>query len=225
MTERSRSDTPAIVIAIILGVLLIALSAPFTVALFGDGANAYTVTWGETDAAANAGDLAELNAPVRVDLSVVDLYTAGIRVEVAQGDCADTYNPQFMQNPATITWKVTRIEGGASTDLGAGASGSFTCDEVGGGKSWEIHRFTQPDIAERDGADKDAARSSVWSAYGDLNETATYRLEFSAQRDPPPAGLPIPLPGTSTSLMVTMSVTAEAWQPLISDKVDEPVVR
>lgn len=199
MPSRSEMDTPAIVTVLVLGVVLIAVSAPFLGSIDDEASPTYLITWTEAEAgsAQAATGTAGSTSIVRVPVTDSLPSTATIALEA----CADGASP--LSQPATISWVL--FEGPEMKD-----DGTLQC----GDGPVAVDLEPQPDVGQASAASPTAAQRKAYAA-GD-NETLEFRVEFSWNR--PGGAVPLPLPAPFAA---TLSLTIEEWRATANEPGQE----
>lgn len=205
MSDERKSDSVAIALVIASGILLIAASAPFVPGLSEKDVQ-FAVSWGVSEPASSSAPTVARGAPTNTSLAIEDVYTASLQLTLA--DCEDGAVENIDQ-PAVLSWTVTRLMGTNTTEV---SSGSFTgCNDTGTIISLEEHaapmietRKVVQGFSDSPEDVHDEAKQNLWSVVREENETATYVLSFSWQRD---AGLldDLPLrdpPGYTATLLL-----------------------
>jgi hypothetical protein len=227
MTNRREWDLPATMIAVVLGLLIIGASLPFTVQAYcrqnGCGGEPpavpkqFDVAWQKVDAA--SAPLLRLDNGHHDGTSSVDVTaTLVATVQVTAVGCdSDRFNPQLGQKPATITWT---LKGGSKP-----ATGHFTCADLHGPVF--LLNLSAPDIGRIDAQDLAAARASLWGKAAPANTTATYTLTASWVRPPSTVEPPVPVPGGvgATSLNVGLDLKVQKWTAQVTPHPEEVTVR
>ena len=204
MPSRSDMDIPAVVTAVLLGVVLIAVSFPFLVA-DGGPSTRYTVAWTEAEVDSEEASFAGQGQTQEVTLTVPDALVSNVTVTMT---CTDT--PGTPARPATISW--TLYEGDRELD-----SGSTPCtndDEVA-----RHNVSAHPDIGSIRGDSASDAAGKLYDRPGFRNETHTFRLEFSYDR--PASPVPAPLPVGAPTLAGRMGLEAEVWRATVNEPAQE----
>lgn len=215
MSNRSRNETPAIVIAAVLGLVLIGASAPFVAALVPND-HTYAVGWVPVEGAKKSQAFAAAGTPATAQVDVAGQLTSSVTVTAKP--CNDTPSP--VETTATIHWVLERRAGANVTKLG---EEDFSCAQAAS----YVKTFTiqdAPQIGERTVAGKEkeplkSVSAEVYHVAGKLNETASYVLTFSWTR---PSGSPLPgLPGGVGATAVTgeMQVTASHYLASFTEKL------
>lgn len=201
MPSRSEMDTPAMVTALILGIVLIAASVPF-LGGGGGGGKEYTITWTEVPSAqGQAASGAGSGSSANVNVAVTDIHPA--TAVVSFEPCTDGAMAPLSQ-PASIAWTV--FEGDETK-----GQGTASCANKG---PFEVVLEERPDVATADGADPEDAEAAAYEA-ADGNETVTFRLVFSWTRG---GGLPVgPQPAFST----TGKLEIQEWRATANDPDQE----
>jgi hypothetical protein len=204
MTSRSEMDRPAIVATALLGIVLIAVSAPFLGSVGSDEGTTYNLTWTavafDSASAPNGGAGQEVVVAVTVDNALP--ATALVSFD----PCDDAAQPP-LQSPATIAWSLERD--GVAVQ---GGSGSASCDDFG---PFEVALGGHPDVAQVKAASADEAEGK---AYGATPGPITYTLRYQWTR---PAGvtgpLPLPQPAFSTTGVLDIQVWAVTANTMTSE--------
>jgi hypothetical protein len=181
-------DKPAAGAALILGVLLIAVSVPFIPR--ASAAPSYAITWSEGSAGKAQGpSAASPNTDAMVMLTVHD---------VAPSNASITFNPctdaggNAVNPAATITWTL-KADG---KDV-KGGSGTASCASRG---PFTVMLGSHPDVGSAKGPD---AKSAAKAAYNGANRTAAeYMLTFRWSRPAGPAPLPLPAAAFSATAVL-----------------------
>ncbi|MHB8633777.1 MAG: hypothetical protein ACYDBQ_07425 [Thermoplasmatota archaeon] len=202
---RGEYDGPARTFVVVLGLILIAASVPFVIALL-PATSAFNVSWSAADGQSATGPASADGSPATVSLPVSDTLTASLVITVPA--CNDVAGPGGA--PALLSWRLER-QGGQGEPL---ASDQLTCSQSGT-YAHEVARIPQPAVGVQNGtgsgaAARDDARSSLWQFVGGLNETATYTLTTSWSR-PSVAPVPVPLPPQTQSFAATLKLTERHW--------------
>lgn len=207
MTPRSAMDRPATVVTALLGVALIAVSLPFLVAEDGDASD-YTIVWSEgLHGSSQANAAAGQGTTTTVTVPVTGAQVATARIEVPT--CTDGATAP-LQSAATLTWRLLAGTSTTPLDEGTATCASRPAVEVALGEHGDIGSTSATSVA--------AAAEKAYAA--GTNQTLAYRLEFSWSRPAAPAGLPLPDPGFSAS----MRLTVNEWLAT-ANAADEEVVR
>ncbi|HUR61642.1 MAG TPA: hypothetical protein VM286_04690 [Candidatus Thermoplasmatota archaeon] len=216
MTSRQHLDTPATVICLVLGVVVVAAALPFAIASLPDTSpKKFDVNWSQETAA--QGQLTFAGQPVNKVLTVNGLASM-VRVDPS-GACSDTANQ--VQAKATITYNVKKKVGNQESTVIDNTS--YTCATKDGAKK-EASLMGHADIASRDAADLNAARTSLWNQAGAGNETATYTLSITISRSTAPGTLPGIGPAAPT-LAGSIDFSVLRWTAGVQPHQEEVTVR
>lgn len=217
------SDTPAVVATLVLAVVLIGASAPFTVLWWGEGTKEYEVSWEKAQDGETVTRVTQAGNTAQSDVEVDDKFVAELRL--SQDSCID--NRGQPQAPAATIEYTVRVQ--YQNETTREWEGTWVC----GGQPVVIPIHPDhPDVGAREVEDsagsteREAARAAVWDAdfIGSLNETSTYTLEVRTAR----AGgnLPVPIPNVQDpSLEVNLKLEVFRWEALVQESTDDEVVR
>lgn len=213
-------DRPATLIAAIVGVAIILVALPFTLAAFPQTPKSYDASWGE-----RALDSKSLTVPAETGtytatVSARDFQPASIQVETPAAACNDVHNAQLQQPAATLTVKLSETRPGATHVLRQ--TPAFPCSEAGTTGTFSVSLGSHSDIASAQALGPETARRIVWlDAAADNATAATYTLEVTASR--PASTLPT-LPGTpvtATSLTAVVHLTLNGWDVAMNEHQKE----
>jgi hypothetical protein len=204
MTSRSALDKPATALAIAFGVLLMVPGGVMAYLTYPSTASGtFDVQWRQDHAEMRTLLIPSESGTYRSEFTVANALVSSVQMDPS-GACTDTYRAT-VQQPATLTYKITRTVGGHATSL---KDGTYTCATRDGAKQ-DIQVNAHPDVGSRDGADAASATRSLWTQYRSGNETATYTLEVSANR---PAGtVPTSNLASPTSLTASVQFMVQKW--------------
>ncbi|HUR63619.1 MAG TPA: hypothetical protein VM241_03970 [Candidatus Thermoplasmatota archaeon] len=207
MTSRSDLDTPATVIAAALGVAVILVALPFTIAAFPQTPKSYDAAWGERL-------LDSKTLPVTAEgrftatVSARDVQPASIKVETTA--CADTFNPQFQQQAANLHVKLS--------------SGSTLLKEIDmkcPGEGFTVKLGDHADVASAQASNPETAKRIVWLDASATNATGalSYTLEVVASRTASPLQQ-IPIT-PATTLAASLRVSLSGWDVTMNEHQKE----
>jgi hypothetical protein len=191
MPTRADMDRPATVTAALLGVVLIAVSAPF-LASSGASASTYAISWTQERYALNNQVAGSANADTSVAIAVEGRHPSNATITF--NPCTDAAQPP-LQQPATITWSLKAD----STVLKENQQAS--CASPG---PFTVPLHPHPDIGSAEGDNATAAAASA-EAYSGLT---TYTLTFRWSR---PAGATGPLPLPPPQFSATGTLEVKTW--------------
>jgi hypothetical protein len=213
LTSRSDLDKPAALIAAIIGVVIILVALPFTIAAFPQTPKAYDATWGERAVDATTLTVPSETGSYRATVSARDFQPASVKVEIPT--CSDAFSAQFQQNAATMRVKLTETRGSASRVLKE--TPPMQCP----GEGFTIKLGDHADVATAQATDAATAKKIVWLDAMAQNATgvSTYTLEVTPSR---PASQVPTLPVTPpTSLGATVRLTLYGWDVAMNEHQKE----
>jgi hypothetical protein len=183
MPSRADMDRPAIVAAAILGVALIALSAPFLSATSA-GAQTFDISWTQATYATSSQQNAGANTDAMVTITVEGRHPSNATVTFTP--CNDGA-AQPLQPPATITWSLKRGATAIKENQQASCAspGPFTVPLHG-----------HPDVGSATGDNATNAARSAETYLETMPITLTFRYSRPAGATGP---LPVPPPAFSTA--------------------------
>lgn len=183
MPSRADMDRPATVTAALLGVVLIAVSAPF-LASSGGGATRYDISWTQVSYALNNQAAGAANADTSVSISVEGRHPSNATVTF--NPCSDAAQPPLSQ-PATITWSLKA----GNTTLQDNQQAS--CANPG---PFTVALHPHPDVGSAEGSNATEAARGAEAYAGKTTYTLTFRWSRPAGATGP---LPLPPPAFSTA--------------------------
>jgi hypothetical protein len=213
LTSRSDMDKPAALIAALIGVVIILVALPFTIAAFPQTPKAYDVAWGEKAMGSASVIIASDTAHQSATFSPRDFQPASIKVETVP--CSDTFNANLQQSPATLHVVLTRAgAGGALKDV------TFPCSAAGTTGTFTVKLGDHADIATAQATDPETAKKLVWLDAMSGNVTgASYTVDVTASR--PASGIPT-LPVTpATPLTASIKFTVYGWDAAVNEHQKE----
>jgi hypothetical protein len=187
-------DRPAMVATAVLGVILIAVSAPFLGSIGGSGGNAYAITWTESESGSSQAPTGTAGSVTTIRVPVNDAQPSN--ATIALESCTDAAQAPLSQ-PATISWSL--FEGDEELD-----SGTASCANQG---PFTVALGSHADVGVVTAASPSAAEREAYAA-GD-NETTEFRLEVTWTRPAGASPLPLPLPNPAFAAVV--SLTVDEW--------------
>lgn len=208
-TSPSRNNGAAAMVAASLGIALIAVSAPFTVAWFpteeATGGTTFQVAWDEAESGepgrATLSNLGQSEATA----AITDAIPASLHADFS---CTD--QDLSGQAPARIT--LTVLADGAEV-----ASRQGTCAELSG-QIWHIPLAEPPAIEDVPATDAEAAQDAIDAAAAASRTSQNYTFRAVAARDAPGG---VALPGSSFS--AELQLQAMAWVPTAVESTPEVV--
>jgi hypothetical protein len=207
LTSRSDLDTPATVIAAALGVVIILVALPFTIAAFPQTPKSYDATWGERLLDSKTLTVAG-EARFTASVSARDFQPASIKVETTA--CADTFNPQFQQQAANLHVK-----------LSSGSTLLKELDMKCPGEGFTVKLGDHADVASAQASNPETAKRIVWLDASAANATGTlaYTLEVVASRTASPLQQ---IPVTpATTLAASLRVSLYGWDATMNEHQKE----
>jgi hypothetical protein len=201
MPSRADMDRPATVTAALLGVVLIAVSAPF-LASSGSGATSYDISWTQVVAASKSQQNAGANTDATAIVTVTGLHPSNATITFET--CTDGATPP-LQQPATITWSLKQ---GATVikdnqQASCANNGPFT-----------VALHSHPDVGSAEGRNAtEAARSAE-----EHDATYSYTLTFRYSR---PAGNTGPIPLPPPPFSTNGKVEVKAWHAIANTPPQE----
>lgn len=194
-SQENRQNRAAAWTAGLLGVVLVAVSAPFTIALWEEEPAPWDVAWDQAPYGATAsGSLDNAGDTVTAWFNFTDASPASIEVATR---CSDA--PAAGQQPAQV--ELVLYEGDAEVARTQG-----TCTELAS-EPWNV-TFEHPDIGGVQGINQVAAQERVDDRAAAENRTASYRVVASSSRS---GTIPIPIPGLEGTFAAEFTVTGSAW--------------
>lgn len=216
MTSRRDLDMPATAIAAALGVLVIAVALPFTIAAFPQTPKSYDASWGERALDTKTVTVAADTGAYRATVAARDFQPASIRVETTA--CSDSANPSLQQQPATLHAVLRRDGDGTLQEA------DFTCAEKDGKGTFTFVLGDHADIAGAQATDPATSKRIVWLDAAASNVTAaSYTLEVTARR-PASTVPPLPVPGSTPvapTLAANVKVTLNGWDVAMNEHLKE----
>ena len=204
-------DRPASVTAAILGVVLIAVSAPFALDLVGND-RTFLLTWTEGALAEASADSAAEGETVAAEAATTDDMTSTLVVTAPT--CTDGASAP-LQEPARLTWTLRRS--GVSSPL---ETGSLTCSDAADYEESVVVTM-RPELAKVSAGDDGEAKRAALGRFAHLRESSTYTLEFTWDR---PSVVPLPLPGQAQPAFdATMRLEVRHWDVVANEKGQEDV--
>lgn len=220
-------------IAIVIGVVLVAASLPFTVAAFckqeGCGEapaqlKPFNISWSQASQASPAPaalDTAGAAGSGEASFEVNDALMAGVRIAFV--DCTDTFDDRIGQQPASFNYTLSRSSGDGTSEVLA--AGDFSCN--GGSPDpasfpRETSLGDHPDVAQVQALNLTDAVHRAWN--GTANETAVFTLRLVATRPPAQLG-PQPLPGlpvAPTRMQAALTVEGMRWTVQATEHQEAP---
>ncbi len=208
MPSRRDYDVPAAALAAAMGVLVILVSAPFTVQAYlevTDTGKDFTVAWSQGKAMTKDAALTSTSAPVTAQVMLMDKLPAMAMLTLKGCNDSAGSGAATGQSAASITVKLTRTVAGKSTPIGNPAT--FTCANKPSALPMETMKA--PDLGTVKGKDEADARAAVDAKTMAGMQDVTYTVEVSATR----AASTVPsLPGVNApTLSVSVELSATAW--------------
>lgn len=210
------------IIAIVLGIILVAGSLPFTVWAFckqegcgeaPDQLKPFNISWSQASQAAPARaalDTAGAAGAGEASFEVNNALVAVVRIAFV--DCTDTFDDRIGQQPASFNYTLSKSAGDGTSQVLA--AGDFSCN---GGSAdpatfpREASLADHPDVAQVQALNLTDAVHRAWN--GTANETAAFTLRLVATRPPAQLG-PQPLPGlpvAPTRMQAALTVEGMRW--------------
>lgn len=215
MTSRRSLDTPAALICLALGVVVVAASLPFAIQALPESAKGFDIAWRESHVAEKGVTVASQTGSYKADITVSGLASS-LTIDPT-GACNDQFRAPI-QSPATLSFKVTKTVNGKTADV-PGASGSYTCATKDAAKKTVVLN-AHPDVASKQTTSESNAIRQTWA--GVSNETATYTLEVTPSR--PAETLPIgTLPVAASQLTASVKLMLMEWDAVATPHVAEVV--
>jgi hypothetical protein len=213
LTSRSDLDTPAAAIAAIVGVAIILVALPFTIAAFPQTPKTYTATWGERVLDSKTLTVPTETNSYRVSVAASDFQPASIKVETT--GCTDVFNGQLQQQAAKMHVKLTETRGTANKVLQD--LDNVSCP----GPSFTVQLGDHAKIGGADANNPETAKRIVWLDAMASNTTglSMYTLEVTPSR----AASSLPLPGAiaPTSFTASLRLTLNGWDVVMNEKQKE----
>ncbi len=202
MPSRRDFDAPAATIAAILGLVVIGVSAPFTVLAYNDLASAskdFTATWAE-----------KAGAPTETTTASATVHVAGVleaTVMVKVNSCTDNRGPNNIYPAATLTGKLTDPKGRVVFN------GPIAC--TAGATAYK-NTTTHPDVGKVTASDAGGALMAFNNTVEKSRVTGDYKLEITASR--PASNPPIPpqFP-VQPSISYAIDLSVGQWQASLTE--------
>lgn len=210
-SENLRQNRAASWTAGAIGLVLIGLSAPFTVALWDEGASplSWQVAWDQATAGESASASLTGLGTTETSLNVTGI-PAFLLVELA---CTDAPLPGPLGQAGTPAQvEAVLYEGETLLESRAG-----TCAELSE-EPWNVTAAGQPALDEVNGIGREDAEEELAEELADDNRTVTYRLTLSATRD---SAVPNQAPLGAFSADARLS--AALWQASVVERAPEVV--
>jgi hypothetical protein len=206
LTSRSDLDKPAAIIAALVGLAIILVALPFTIAAFPATPKSFDAAWGEKAVGSTSLTVPTETNTYTANVPVADFQQASVRVETTV--CTDTFNPQLQQSAASLHLRLTERRGGATRVL-KDVAGVTCADKATDGKgTFSVRLGEHADVATAQAPDAATAKRIAWLDASAMNVTGSvYTLEVTPSRA---AGM-LPLPVAPTSLAASLRLTVNGW--------------
>jgi hypothetical protein len=213
LTSRRDLDKPAAVIAAVVGIVIIVVALPFTIAAFPQTPKTFDAAWGEKTTGSRTLTVPTDTGTYKAEVTGTNFQPASIQVDTTV--CTDTHDATFQQAAASLHLKLTTTRGASSQVL---EDRTFKCpDGIHLGHKLGDHA----DVTGAQARDAVIAKKIVWLDASLANATgpSTYTLEVTASRPAP--GIPT-LPVTpAASLGVSLRLTLNAWDAVLNEHQKE----
>jgi hypothetical protein len=217
LTSRSDLDRPATVIAAVVGLVVILVALPFTIAAFPQTPKSYDVAWGERPVASASLTVPTDSNTWTLDLPVANFQPASVKVETPV--CTDTFNPQLQQQPATLHVRLTEKRGSTTSVLKDIPDVRCADKDADGKGTFTVHLGGHFDVATTQANDAATAKKIAWLDASAMNVTgSTYTLEVTPSRS---AGTLPALPVAPTSLAASLRLTVNGWDAALNEHQKE----
>lgn len=193
-----------------MGLVLIAASAPFTVALWDEGTDplAWNVAWDPVPAGNDARASLSGTGQAETELNVTGI-PGSVVVDVA---CTDVPIAGPLGGQGTpVQMEVVLYEGETEMERRTG-----TCAELNG-EPWNV-TLEHPDLDEVSGMEREDAEEALAERVAQENRSTLYRVTVLAER---PSSTPVPVPVGSFNADVRLSATV--WEASVVDRETEVV--